>query len=78
MNVVKVITYLNSADGPNIPLRTLAAYLGSSSASLSTYIRGKVVPSADVAAKMEKGIKELAQEIAAEAGAIKIVWKPDS
>jgi len=32
MNVIEKLRYLNSADGPNIPMRTLAAYCGTTAA----------------------------------------------
>ena len=34
MEVLEVLRYLNSEDGPNIPLRTLATYCGTSAAQL--------------------------------------------
>lgn len=46
MEVVEVLRYMNSADGPNIPLRTLAAYCGCSHNVLSEYLNGKYNPSA--------------------------------
>lgn len=44
MNIVEMIRYLNSEDGPNIPLRTLGTYCGCTHAALSNYLNGKIYP----------------------------------
>ena len=48
MNIVDMLSYLNSADGPNIPLRTLSAYCGCANSTLSNYINKKYKPSEDM------------------------------
>ena len=47
-NIVDMLKYLNSADGPNIPLRTLAAYCGCANSTIYNYIAKKNKPSADM------------------------------
>ena len=38
-DIIKVLQYLTSEDGPNIPYRALAAYLGMTHGQLGGYIR---------------------------------------
>lgn len=63
MEVLERLRYINSADGPNIPLRTLGAYCGVSEATLSLYLTGKKKPRYQSLDKIEQGLKELAQEM---------------
>ena len=53
MNIIEIIRYLNSADGPNIPLRTLAAYCGTDHGSLSMYLNGIRKPKEETIAQMQ-------------------------
>ena len=41
MDVVDKLQYLNSEDGPNIPMRTLAIYCGVSCGQICKYINRK-------------------------------------
>lgn len=63
MSVVDKLQYLNSADGPNIPMRTLAVYCGISAASVCNYINGKQKMDKEMERQIEKGLRELAKEI---------------
>ena len=66
MNIIEVIRYLTSHDGPNIPLRTLAIYCGLTHPTLSYYLHGKGQPRDDTRKQMEQGIRDLVKEIEGE------------
>ena len=70
MDLARVMGYLNSEDGPNIPLYTIAAYCGTDASSISRYIHGKQCPREGMREQLEKGLRELAWEIADEVGII--------
>ena len=63
MRIVKVLKYLNSADGPRIPMRTLAAYCGTDEGSICMYINGKRRPKEETERQLEQGVRELVLEI---------------
>ena len=63
MKLKDQIKYLNSPDGPNISLRTLAVYCGVSHTTLSRWVNGTSGISNDLRAQIQKGIKELVAEI---------------
>ena len=62
-DIVEVLRYLNSADGPNIPLRTLGVYCGVAHTAICAYLNGKAKPKEDTRKQLEKGVKELITEI---------------
>ncbi len=66
MNIVDMLSYLNSADGPNIPLRTLSAYCGCANSTLSNYINKKYKPSEDMEQQLKFGIGHLIREMISE------------
>jgi transcriptional regulator with XRE-family HTH domain len=66
MDVIETLRYLNSADGPNIPLRTLGAYCGITHGMLSSYLRGERKPLPETRKQLEKGTKEMIMEIIGE------------
>lgn len=43
-----MLKYLNSADGPNIPLRTLGSYCGCAASTIGNYINKKYKPTAEM------------------------------
>lgn len=61
-DVIEVIRYLNSADGPHMPLRAIAPYLGVPFNQLAGYLHG-AVPREETRKRLEKGTRELIQEI---------------
>ena len=67
MNVIKLLQYLNSVDGPRIPMRTLAAYCGTDEGNICNYINEKRVPKEETIARLEQGLRELVLEINNEA-----------
>ena len=66
MDIIETIRYLNSDDGPHMPLRAIAPYCGIDHCTLSGYLTGKFKPKEETRKQMEKGIKELILEIVRE------------
>jgi len=66
MDVIETIRYLNSDDGPHMPLRAIAPYVGVSHNTLSEYLNGVISPREETRKIMEKGVKELILEIVKE------------
>ena len=66
MNIVDMLTYLNSSEGPNIPLRTLSAYCGCANSTLSNYINKKYKPTDDMEQQLKFGIGSLIRELISE------------
>lgn len=63
MSLEQVIIDLTDQEGPNIPLRTLAIYCGVAHSTLSQFKNGKQKISAELRGQIEKGLREMAQEI---------------
>ena len=63
MKILETMKYLNSADGPKIPMRTLAAYCGVDEGSICNFINYKRRPGPRIERQLKKGIKELVLEI---------------
>ena len=63
MDIIETIRYLNSIDGPHMSLRAIAPYCGLDISQLSMYMNGKLNPKDETRKRMEKGIKELVEEI---------------
>lgn len=63
MDVLPMVRYLNSKDGPHMTLAAIAPYLGVGESTLCEYLSGKYKPSKQAAEKMEKGMRELLGEI---------------
>ena len=63
MTLEQKIMDLTAEDGPNIPLRTLAIYCGTTHSTLGRFARGEYRISDKLRAQIEKGMQELAQEI---------------
>lgn len=66
MNAIETIRYLHSTDGPSMPLRAIAPYVGVSQASLSNYLDGLTKPKPETLQKMEKGLQDLFAELSSE------------
>lgn len=60
MSLQSKLKAINAEDGPNITLRTIAVYCGTSAATLSKYMNGKLNISDRLHAQIEKGLRELA------------------
>lgn len=63
MTLREKLKELNASDGPNIPQRTLAAYTGMYQPALCKFMQGKKELTDETQKKIEKGLKELGQEI---------------
>ena len=63
MDILETIRYLNSVDGPHMPLRAIAPYCGIEYSALSLYLNNKMKPKPETIAKMKQGIKELVEQI---------------
>lgn len=61
MTTQQKLLELTAEDGPNVPMQTLAIYCGTSSPTLSLYVRGKRNISQDLEKQIEKGLREYAQ-----------------
>ena len=61
MTLKEKIIELTAEDGPNIPLRTIALYCGTSQPTLTLYIQGKRQISQQLEAQIEKGLREYTQ-----------------
>lgn len=63
MTLEDKIKELTAEDGPNIPLRTLAIYCGTTHSTLSRFSKGQVGISDKMRMQIEKGLSEFAQLI---------------
>ena len=63
MTLEQKILELTAEDGPNIPLRTLAIYCGTSHTTLSRFAHGKLAISEKMREQIEQGMKEMAAQI---------------
>lgn len=63
MTLEQKILELTAEDGPNVPLRTLAIYCGTSHTTLSRFAHGKLAISEKMREQIEKGMEEMAQQI---------------
>lgn len=63
MDILDTIRYLNSPDGPHMPLRAIAPYCGIEHGALSQYLNGKMKPKPETIERMKQGIRELVNEI---------------
>lgn len=61
MTLEEKIKELTAEDGPNIPLRTLAIYCGTTHSTLGRFSRGQLGISESMRAQIEKGLREYAQ-----------------
>ena len=66
MDILQLIRYLNSPDGPHMPIRAIAPYVGISQNQLTQYVNGNVTPRPETIQRMEQGIRELLKEIGEE------------
>ncbi len=53
LDILETIRYLNSADGPHMPLRAIAPYIGVDFSSLDRYLSGKIKPKEETRRRME-------------------------
>lgn len=63
MTLEQKILELTAEDGPNIPLRTLAIYCGTSHTTLSRFAHGKLAISEKMREQIEQGMREMAAQI---------------
>ena len=63
MTLQQMLLELTDPEGPNIPQRTLAVYCGIGQSQLNRFMKTGSGMSVDRQKQVEKGIKELAQEI---------------
>ena len=63
MTLEQKILELTAEDGPNVPLRTLAIYCGTSHTTLSRFAHGKLAISEKMREQIEQGMKEMAAQI---------------
>lgn len=61
MTLENKIKELTMEDGPNVPLRTLALYCGTTHSTLGRFARGQLGISEKMRAQIEKGLREYAQ-----------------
>lgn len=61
MSLENRLKELVAEDGPNIPLRTLAIYCGTTHSTLSRFMRGQLGISEQMRAQIEKGLREYTQ-----------------
>ena len=66
MEILDMVRYLNSLDGPHMSLRAIAPYLGVSQPQLTRYLSGQQKPKEETIRQMEKGMNELLREIVGE------------
>lgn len=63
LEVLEVIRYLNSLDGPHISLQALAPYVGVAPCTLSLYLSGMRKPKPETVEMIKKGLRELIEEM---------------
>lgn len=63
MTLQEKLRELNDNDGPNIPQRTLAVYCGVTQPQLNAFMKKGTGISEERRQLMERGLRELAQEI---------------
>lgn len=59
MDIIKALKYFNSLDGPHISIEKLAIYCGVSKSAMRDYIIEKYKPTAEVRARLEKGLSNM-------------------